>query len=61
MQELKWWQHIYWSARQGEWVIGFETRKTWRGKPYFAFASSYYDGWHWCLHIGQFYVGASYY
>jgi hypothetical protein len=54
-------QHMYYSVRYAEWLIGFKTRKTWPNKPYFALVSAYYDGNHWCLHIGPFYVGASYY
>lgn len=62
--DLKWWQHIYRSirwARHAEWSAGWETRKTWKSKPYFGFVSAYYDGQHWCFHIGPMYLGASYY
>ena len=62
--ELKWWQHLYRSvrfAKYTKWSIGLESRKTWKEKPYFDFVCAYHDGNHWCLHIGYFYIGGSYY
>lgn len=59
--ELRWWQHLYWSVRNGKWHAGWETKKQWPEKPYLGLSSAYYDGYHWCLHLGPFYLGAAYY
>lgn len=61
MKEPKWWQHIYWSIKHGEWYCGFETKAEWPNKKQFGLFVTYYDGWHWAFHLGGFYIGASYY
>lgn len=53
--------HLYYSIKRGEWSMGFESRKTWPGKPYLRFFRTYYDGHHFCIHLWWFYIGASYY
>jgi hypothetical protein len=58
---MPWWKHLYRSIRWGDWDIGWETRKTWKDKPYLDLCATYYDGYHWCIHLGPFYVGAAYY
>jgi hypothetical protein len=49
------------SIRYGQWSAGWATRATWPGKPYWGLATDYYDGRHWCLHLGPLYIGAGYY
>lgn len=55
------WRHVWWSIRYGDWSIGFASQKQWPGKPRFAWVTAYYDGHHWALHLGAFYLGCSYY
>jgi len=61
MKEPKWYEHLYWSIRYGKWSCGFASKKEWAEKERLSLSVMYYDGWHWALHIGGFYVSASYY
>jgi len=61
MEELSICQHIVRSIKYGEWSCGFATKKEWPTKERFSISAMYYDGWHWALHIGCFYISASFY
>jgi len=39
-----------------KWTWGFESRKTWKTKSYFSAGMVWYDGPHYYLHLGWFYV-----
>lgn len=47
------WKTFFRYAIRGHWHAGCER---WEGKPQFSFFRMYWDGWHFCLHIGQFWV-----
>lgn len=54
-----WYWHLYYSIKYSkDWSCGYEY---WEGKPKWCISADYYDGWHWCIHIGKFYLSASYY
>lgn len=45
-----------------DYYIGFESRKTWKNKPYFWTGTVYYDGLNYfAIHLGWFYLNIVYY
>lgn len=44
----------------GEWCVGFESRKTWKNKTYFGMGCIHYDIDYYYLHLGWFYLCVSY-
>lgn len=42
---------------KGEWAFGWES---WEGKPKLYLAKTYYEGWHYTLHIGPFWASCYY-
>lgn len=48
------------AVKHGDVDVGFETRKTWKDKPYFAFYHEYYNGDLYAIHIGPFYFCCTY-
>lgn len=53
--------HSYFAIRYGQWDIGWD--KEWGKKPdepFFYCKTVYYDGNHWGLRVGGFYIGVSY-
>ena len=50
-------RHLYCAARYGEWSCGWEW---WPDKPRIGVFFDYYDGWHWCLHLGPLWIECDY-
>lgn len=46
-------RHFY----RGEWLCGCEG---WEGKPSLWCGCEWYDGWHYALHVGSFYLECHY-
>lgn len=49
----EWLLTLCWYMRHGHWHVGWER---WEGKPRFAMFRLWYDGWHYCLHVGPFWL-----
>lgn len=56
----KWYEHVYWAIRYGDWSAGCKSKAQWKNKPYFKLCRMYYDGVHVALHVWRFYIGVSY-
>lgn len=48
---------ILWHLFRGDWAWGW---RAWQGKPKLWMGREWYDGWHYVLHIGPFWIECDY-
>ena len=54
-------KHCICAIRYGEWECGFASKKEWPDKETLYMGGTYYDGFHFAVHVWRFYIYVYYF